>query len=328
MNIQIPKINTSKNLLAFSAGVDSTALFFILLENSISFDIAIVNYNLREESKQEVEYAKKLAFKYNKKIFVQETKLSKNSNFEKKARDIRYSFFEQIIKENSYETLITAHQLNDKLEWFLMQLSKGAGLVELLGFNIWEERENYKIFKPLLDITKKSLEEYLNDKKHKYFIDKTNFDEEYRRNYFRKNFSNRLLEEFEDGIKKSFSYLQEDLNSLNIDTKPILATKKLTIYKSISNNNLDIRVIDKDLKKRGFLLSYAQREEIVRVKELVISAKIAISYTKDFIFIAPYIKKSMPKEFKESCRLNKIPKNIRAYIFNENLLEEVINISN
>ncbi len=328
MNIQIPKINTSKNLLAFSAGVDSTALFFILLENSISFDIAIVNYNLREESKQEVEYAKKLAFKYNKKIFVQETKLSKNSNFEKKARDIRYSFFEQIIKENSYETLITAHQLNDKLEWFLMQLSKGAGLVELLGFNIWEERENYKIFKPLLDITKKSLEEYLNDKKHKYFIDKTNFDEEYRRNYFRKNFSNRLLEEFEDGIKKSFSYLQEDLNSLNIDTKPILATKKLTIYKSISNNNLDIRVIDKDLKKRGFLLSYAQREEIVRVKELVISAKIAISYTKNFIFIAPYIKKSMPKEFKESCRLNKIPKNIRAYIFNENLLEEVINISN
>ena len=161
MNLDFSAIKNQKNLLAFSAGVDSSALFFLLLEKNIPFDIAIVNYNLRVQSKEEVSYAKELALKYNKSIFIKDVKLENYSNFEKTARDIRYSFFEEIILNEKYENLITAHQLNDKLEWFLMQLSKGAGLVELIGFNEFEQKENYKIYKPLLNITKNELENYL-----------------------------------------------------------------------------------------------------------------------------------------------------------------------
>ena len=54
------KNQTTNNLLAFSGGVDSSALFFILLENNIPFDICIVDYGLREQSKLEVEYAYEL----------------------------------------------------------------------------------------------------------------------------------------------------------------------------------------------------------------------------------------------------------------------------
>ena len=204
MNLDFSAIKNQKNLLAFSAGVDSTALFFLLLEQNIPFDIAIVDYNLRVQSKDEISYAKELALKYNKQIFIKDIKLENNSNFEKTARDIRYSFFEKIISENSYENLITAHQLNDKLEWFMMQLSKGAGLVELIGFNEFEEKENYKIYKPLLNITKDELENYLKTNHHKYFIDESNFDEKYKRNFFRKNISNPFLENFSSGVKKSF----------------------------------------------------------------------------------------------------------------------------
>ena len=121
----------AKNLLAFSGGVDSSALFFWLMEKNIEFDIAIVNYHTRETSDLEVEYAKKLAKKYNKKIFIKDCFLKKFS--EKKARECRYKFFEEIIKQHNYHTLILAHQLNDRLEWFLMQLSKGAGLPELIN---------------------------------------------------------------------------------------------------------------------------------------------------------------------------------------------------
>ena len=64
-NSSLEKLLNSKNLLAFSAGVDSTALFFILLQNNINFDIAIVNYNIRKQSKEEVEYAQELAHKHN-----------------------------------------------------------------------------------------------------------------------------------------------------------------------------------------------------------------------------------------------------------------------
>ena len=51
MNLDFSAIKNQKNLLAFSAGVDSVALFFLLLEQNISFDIAIVDYNLIVQSK-------------------------------------------------------------------------------------------------------------------------------------------------------------------------------------------------------------------------------------------------------------------------------------
>ncbi len=324
MNIETSKINTTKNLLAFSAGIDSTALFFLLLENNISFDIAIVNYNIREQAKKEIEYAKELAKKFNKKIFIKDINLENKSNFEKKARDIRYSFFEEIINENSYETLITAHQLNDKLEWFLMQLSRGAGLVELLSFEECSRKKNYSIFRPLLNSSRQEIEEYLEKNSIKYFIDETNNDTKYKRNYFRKEFSNKFIKKFKEGVKKSFKYLHKDLTSLNINTDIFIEAKKLTIYKNSFDDNINIRVIDLDLKKRGFLLSKLQRDEILKQKQCVISHKVSISITNEFIYIAPYETTIiMPKKFKEKCRINKIPKNIRAYIFKQNIFEKI-----
>lgn len=325
MNLDFSAIRNQKNLLAFSAGVDSTALFFLLLKQNISFDIAIVDYNLRIQSKDEISYAKELAIKYNKKIFIKNIKLENNSNFEKTARDIRYKFFEEIIFENSYENLITAHQLNDKLEWFFMQLSKGAGLVELIGFNEFEQKENYKIYKPLLNITKDELEIYLKENNHKYFIDYSNFDEKYKRNYFRHNFANKFLEEFSNGVKKSFEYLQNDLNSLNIQINPIKKIEELEIFTNQKDDNLNIRTIDLSLKKRGFLLSSSQRDEILKQKEITICHKVNISIKEDYIWIVPSSTTTMDKKFKEKCRLLKIPQNIRAYLFLKNIdLKELI----
>jgi tRNA(Ile)-lysidine synthase len=319
MNLNFSAIKNQKNLLAFSAGLDSSALFFLLLEQNIPFDIAIVDYNLRQQSKEEVSYAKELANKYSKNIYLQNITLDSNSNFEKNARDIRYRFFEEIINKHSYENLITAHQLNDKLEWFMMQLSKGAGLVELIGFNIFEYKENYKIYKPLLNITKEELQNYLEKNEFKYFIDKTNFDEKYKRNFFRHNFSDKLLKEFKEGIKKSFDYLQNDLNSLNIQNNPIKKIEDLEIFINQKDDNLNIRTIDLSLKRRGLLITNAQRNEILKQKEITISNKINISIYENNIWIAPMLNITMDKKFKELCRVNKIPKNIRAYIFSEKI---------
>ena len=306
-------IVTSHNLLAFSGGIDSSALFFILLENNIPFDIAIVDYNQRSQSKNEVIYATQLAHKYNKKCFVS-TYPSDLKFTEKEARDYRYNFFKDIIHNNKYETLITAHQLNDKLEWFLMQLSKGAGLVELIGMEYESFKDNYKIVKPLLQYSKKSLQKYLDEKKEKYFIDDSNFDEKYKRNYFRHNFSDKLLEKYESGIQKSFQYLENDTKSL-LGNVEIFTIKELYIYEYNGDINVAVRVIDKDLKRRGIIISSRTRDEIKNTKELVVSHKIAISICENKIYIAPAINISMDKKFKEKCRREKIPKNIRAYIF-------------
>lgn len=314
MNLDFSVIKESKNLLAFSAGIDSTALFFLLLKENIDFDIVIVNYNLREESKEELQYAKDLALKYNKEIFYKEVHLESKSNFEKTARDIRYNFFKEVIKANSYNTLITAHQLNDKLEWFLMQLSKGAGLVELIAFKEYKELESYISYKPLLDVSKDELKSFLKENSIKYFIDKSNYDEKYKRNYFRHNFSDRFLDEYKEGVKNSFKYLEKDVNSLNISIKPLYKIFQLEIYKNLNDENLNIRLIDLSLKKRGILLSQAQRYEVLRQKVITISDKVCISIESNFIWISPKSKQIMDKKFKEKCRVQKIPKNIRAYI--------------
>ena len=300
----------TKNLLAFSAGVDSTALFFYLLEKNIPFDIAIVNYHTRATSDEEVEYAKNLAKKYNKKIFIKDCFLDKFS--EKKARDCRYEFFEEIIKKEGYKTLILAHQLNDRFEWFLMQLSKGAGLKELIAMEEFEKRDFYTIWRPFYNFSRNEILEYLHKNNIKYFIDESNFNEKYKRNFFRKHFSNEFIKLFKDGVKRSFEYLEEDKKLLfKEDWQNI---KKLYFFPK-SNPQIDIKKVDIIAKKLGILLTKAQRDEIIKTNfSCVIQGKLAIDSNNEKIFIAPFIKTTLDKEFKETMRKNKIPPKVRGYI--------------
>jgi tRNA(Ile)-lysidine synthase len=310
-------IASKKNLLAFSGGVDSTALFFLLLEYNIPFDIAIVNYHQRKQSEMEVAYAKELAQTYNKQCFVAEFDEDKFS--EKTARDFRYKFFDEIIEENSYDALITAHQLNDKLEWFLMQLTKGAGFHELIGFEMESRRNNYRVYKPLLENTKESLLDYLQKNNIQYFIDETNQDIKYKRNYFRKEFSDKLLHEFEDGIKNSFVYLQNDIDSLNSLYK-VKKFQELSIARFQTNDiNVMMKFIDKELKQRGILISKDTRDEIITQKSIVVSHKVAVEIIENKVWIAPYITTTMDKKFKEKCRTAKIATNVRSYLFSINI---------
>lgn len=291
-------VDTAKNLLAFSAGVDSSALFFILLSKNIDFDIAIVDYNQRKQSKDEVIYATQLAHKYNKKCYI--STYPEDLNFsEKTARDFRYNFFDEIIKKENYDSLITAHQLNDKCEWFLMQFTKGAGLNELLGMQQVSYKNGYKVIKPLINYSKEILKEYLLQNNIKFFEDETNSDEKYKRNYFRHNFSDKLIKDYEKGILNSFDYLEKDNDSLlkNISKEVF---EELSIYTFNGELNIAIRIIDKDLKIRGIIISKSTRDEIIEKQQLVISHKISVSISEDKIYIAPYLLDTLDKKFKKN----------------------------
>ncbi len=322
---QLPKLSekslsilkNSKNLLAFSGGIDSTALFFILKEYEIEFDIALVNYQTRKNSILEESYAKELAKKYDKKAFIKRVSLP-SSNFEHNARVARYDFFKEIIKKYGYKNLITAHQLNDRLEWFFMQFLKGAGIVELLGFDEIREREFYTLVRPLIEVSKSELLEFLEINKIKYFIDETNQNEKYKRNFIRKNFSDPFLKLYKDGVLKSFRYLQNDKKRV-YKLEIIYKEKDFYILKRKEDDTENIRQIDEILKKLGVLLSKESKEEILKQKESVVSHKIAVAIEKDKIFIAPFIKEKMDKEFKEKCRILKIPPKIRPYLYKEKI---------
>ena len=119
-NKTLLKLKGKKNLLAFSGGADSTALFFLLLKHNIKFDIAIVDYGIRKQSKEEVSYAKEISSSNSLTCYVYNAPKIKQ-NFEAKAREIRYGFFEELIEKYKYENLLTAHHLGDRFEWMLMK---------------------------------------------------------------------------------------------------------------------------------------------------------------------------------------------------------------
>jgi len=309
-------LNSSKNLLAFSAGGDSTALFFLLLHHKIPFDIAIVDYGIRAQSKEEVAYAKELAHNYHVECFVHKSEPITN-NFEANARKIRYDFFDSLIQKHNYNNLLTAHHLGDRFEWMLMQFCKGAGCMELSGMQEYERRGYYHVVRPLLHLDKSELLKYLHDKKIKYFEDKSNRDEKYQRNYFRHHHTQALLEKHLKGIKKSFQYLDEDVKDFLHDISP-KRVKGFAYFQNSQHLRSNIFAIDKYLKEEGYLLSEHERELLKSSKTVIISRKIVVNQREDYVFIAPYmIIESMPKKFKEKMRVLKVEPKLRAYIYKE-----------
>ncbi|MCW8837936.1 MAG: tRNA lysidine(34) synthetase TilS [Thiovulaceae bacterium] len=308
-------LKSSKNLLAFSAGVDSTALFFLLLDADIEFDIAIVDYGIRAQSKDEVAYANELANKYNIRCFIHQAKKI-DTNFEASAREIRYKFFEDIIKEHKYENLLTAHHLGDRFEWMLMQFCKGAGCAELGGIKFLQKNKNYNLARPILHLDKSELLEYLKTHNIKYFEDESNLDESYTRNRFRHQFSNPLISEYLDGIKKSFEYLDADINEL-IEDADVNIKDDFAYFISTKNKRSDIYNIDKYLKSIGYMMSSNERELLKNENSLVLGRRHLVSFYKKYVFIAPYINKdiTMIKEFKEKMRKLKIDTKLRVYFY-------------
>ena len=312
----IKLLKDSKNLLAFSGGVDSTALFFILQQNSIPFDIAIVDYNLREQSKEEIDYAKELATKFNKRVYISSAP-KYNNNFEAKARAFRYSFFEAIIAEKGYNNLLTAHQLDDKLEWLLMRLSKGAGVLTLSGMQKIQKREEYNIIRPLINTTKDELLKYLDTNKIKYFVDKSNFNIKYERNQFRP-IAKDLLKYGKEGFNRSFELLLNEANIIKRGFNLKFKEKELRVIE-LKSKEYAPYALNFYLKELNYLISYNEQILILKQNSIVVGRKWAVEIVDNILYIAPFIKIPIPKKIRENYRKLKIPPKIRGYIFSNKI---------
>jgi tRNA(Ile)-lysidine synthase len=308
-------LKQGKNLLAFSGGSDSSALFHLLLEHGVDFDVIHVNYNTREQSHDEQQHVEKLSKQNHKKYFVKSVTLP-SSNFEHRARSLRYTFFDEIIQKESYTNLITAHQLNDRLEWFLMQLSKGAGLPELLGMQSVTKKDNYHIVRPILHVNSEEIMNYLQTNTIKYFMDQSNTDTYFKRNHFREHYSNALIHDYSHAIAQSFQFLEEDLK-LIYQSHTILQIHQLYYFKITSHRRSVLLDIDKILKQCGYLLGQHEKNLLKTKDTLVVGRRFIVSITETFCFVAPYMTPVMSRDFKEQCRLLKIEPKLRGYLFND-----------
>jgi len=235
-----------------------------------------IYWEVREEALAEVAYAIELAKRYNKRIFIKRAPKFE-SNFESQARDFRYNFFSGLIKKYNYKNLLTAHQLNDKIEWFLMRFSRGAGVAELAGMREVEKRDIYNLVRPLLGYTKNELLEYLEANSIKYFIDSSNFSKKYERNRFR-DISNALLKESpKSGFLRSFKILDQQREQIFNRFKLLFQEGELLVFKVDKDFTVDATVYG--LKKLGYLVSFKDRELIRERDSLVIGRYWAVEIT-------------------------------------------------
>lgn len=313
-------LSGAKNLLTFSGGVDSTALFFLLNDAGIAFDIAHVNYHTRQSSSDEAAYAAALAERFAKRCYVSDAPRI-DANFEANARKIRYDFFEMIVREHGYANLITAHQLDDRLEWLLMQLCKGAGLPELLGMEPVSPRDGYHLVRPLLSVTKAELKTWLDDRKATYFEDESNRDERFKRNRFRHRFSDPMLREFRNGIENSFRFLETDA-ALVADGDAGIRLDEVLLLKRVGNRLHLMRNVDRWLKQNGVLMRQGEKERILKEDEVVVSRRYVLSIGRSFALAAPVCDAVMTKTFKEQCRRLGIGPGVRPYLFRHPVIFE------
>jgi tRNA(Ile)-lysidine synthase len=311
--LHLDLLKEGKVLLAFSGGVDSTALFHLLISNNITFDIAHVNYHTRLSSDQEAQNAEELALKHNLCCYTHSCPL-KGGNFEHRAREERYSFLKYLMEKYHYTYVLTAHQLNDRLEWLLMQFCRGSGLPELLGIRSIDHREGMTLIRPLLEHDRESIEAYLAQHNLHHFIDESNIDERYTRNLFRQRFSTPLMREYRDAIKRSFRYLEED-NAALIEDVSIQCVDGLYYFPNPKNTHSLIVAVDHILKSLGHVMRGNEKELLKQGKSLIVGRIYCVSIEEKYTFIVPYIlKDGMDKKFKEVCRDAKIEPKMRGYL--------------
>lgn len=311
--LHLDLLKKGKVLLAFSGGVDSTALFHLLRSHNISFDIAHVNYHTRPSSDLEARSAEELARTHQLHCYTHSCHLE-GRNFEHRAREERYDFLKYLIQKHGYHYVLTAHQLNDRLEWLLMQFCRGSGLPELLGIRSHDAREGMNILRPLLEHDRESIESYLQQHHIDHFIDESNADERYTRNFFRHRFSTPLMREYGDAIKRSFRYLEED-NAALIENVAIEHVEELFYFTNPKNSHSLIVAVDGVLKSLGHVMRGNEKELLKGEKLLIVGRSYLVWIEEDRTFIAPYISNtSMKKEFKERCRVAKIEPKMRGYL--------------
>lgn len=176
-------------LIAVSGGLDSMTLLEWLhsLKQVLDIEIGIahVNHKQRTESDFEEDSLKKIAEKLGVACFTS----SFSGNFsENKARQFRYQFFQQIMEENGYTALVTAHHADDQAETIFMRLLRGTRLRFLAGIADRQEFGPGELIRPLLSFHKEDFP-FIS-----HFEDGSNASSSYLRNRVR----NHYLRELED----------------------------------------------------------------------------------------------------------------------------------
>ncbi|MBU2650827.1 MAG: tRNA lysidine(34) synthetase TilS [Bacteroidetes bacterium] len=174
-------------LLTVSGGIDSVVMAELFREAELNFSIAHCNFQLRgEDSEEDERFVTALAKSYNTGFFTarfdtREYADSRGISIQMAARELRYSWFEEIRREGNFNFIATGHQMDDLVETFFINLLRGTGITGLTGIPV----KTGTIVRPLLFATREQIQEYASLKGLSFREDRSNNEIKYLRNFIR-----------------------------------------------------------------------------------------------------------------------------------------------
>ncbi len=189
-------VGVRRLLVAVSGGPDSIVLLDALYREGFSLVVAHCNFHLRgEASNEDAEFVKRLSERYQIPYYQIDFDTEKEArergvSIEMAARDLRYEWFEHVADEADCELIAVAHNADDVVETFFLNLTRGSGLQGLSGMAELRGR----VVRPLLQVSRRQIMEYIAENELEYRIDATNLETIYTRNKIRHNVIPQLTE--------------------------------------------------------------------------------------------------------------------------------------
>lgn len=320
LNSQFSFLKDKKLFIAVSGGIDSIVLVDLLYK--LNYEIAVLhcNFSLRDaESDVDEAFVKSfckernievIVQKFDTKQFASDYKLS----IQVAARKLRYDWFYEQLEKRSFDFILTAHHLNDSLETFLINFSRGTGLDGLTGI----PTQNDKIIRPLLPFSREEIEVYAKENKIQWREDSSNSSDKYLRNKLRhdvipilKEVQPNLLSSFENTVK----HLQQAQSLVNDASRIIykeVVTEddnsiKINLSKLIQLTNYQAYLFQW-LKEFGFV-AWNDIYDLVSAQsgKKVLSPDFILLKDRDFFILSPKIDTEINQEFlieKEGSKVN------------------------
>lgn len=227
--------------IGLSGGADSVCLAHILSHNKGGLGLKTIkgihiHHGIRgDEADRDLEFSRKfcenLGIEFvSHYINVPEEVKKTGESVEECARRLRYDCF----SKSGCDKVATAHNLNDTIETFVFNLTRGASLSGLCG--IPYTRDIY--IRPLLDCSRAEIEQYIKENQLEFVTDSTNLSDDYTRNKIRHNILP-LFFEMNPSFDKSFS---KCLDSLKMSKEFISESAEKLLIKSRCDGYYDCNV--------------------------------------------------------------------------------------
>ena len=226
-------------VIGCSGGPDSMCLLNLCYEQKRENNQIIcahVNHNVRSESKDEAIFVKEYCQSHDIIFETMTIEDYGDDNFHNEARTIRYNYFESLIKKYDANILMTAHHGDDLVETILMRIVRGSVLKGYSGFSKEVEKNNYRIIRPLISVTKRDIIDYNKENDVFFVTDLSNESDKYTRNRYR-HYVLSFLKEEDSNVHSKFLQFSNEISDCSTFINNFVMQKKAELF---VDNKLDI----------------------------------------------------------------------------------------